>query len=149
VRRVLAFALVGGLALTACSSSSGTGHAALAAKRAASRTSTTSTTAPFVDATDHTPGTLRHYEGAREDVHDTTCAADGDAWRATGTVTNRTKRDVRYRIYASFLAGDTTVGIAETAAGPVHAGESASWTARVEVDDPGLRCILRVERTGA
>jgi hypothetical protein len=147
MRRTIAFALVGGLALTACSgSTSDTGTKSLSAKRAASKQSPTTTSAPFVDATSHTPGTLTHYEGARSDVHDTTCAADGNAWTARGKVTNSTSSNARYRIYVSFLRGDTTVGIAETAAGPIKPGASASWAARVKVHAEGLRCILRVER---
>jgi len=148
MRRTIAFALVGGLALTACSgTSSDAGNKSLPAKRAASKqAATTSSTTPFVDATTHTPGTLAHYEGARTDVHDTTCAADGNAWTAHGKVTNSASSTARYRIYVSFLRGDTTVGIAETAAGPVKAGATADWGAKVQVHADGLRCILRVER---
>jgi hypothetical protein len=149
VRRMIAFALVGGMALTACGNTSDTSTKSLAAKRAASRESTTSSTTPFVDGTDHTPGTLRHYEGARSDVHDTTCAAAGAAWRATGKVTNSASSAAHYRIYVSFLSGNTTVGIAETAAGPVKAGATTNWSARVKVHADGLRCILRVERADA
>jgi len=147
MRRTIAFALVGGLALTACSGSSSDGNKSLAAKRAASKqVATTSSTTPFVDGTTHTPGTLTEYEGARSDVHDTTCAADGNAWTAHGKVTNSASSTARYRIYVSFLRGDTTVGIAETAAGPVKAGATAGWDAKVPVHADGLRCILRVER---
>ena len=132
MRRTIAFALVGGLALTACGgTSSDAGSASLSAKRAASKqVATTSSTTPFVDATAHTPGTLAHYEGARSDVHDTTCAADGNAWIAHGKVTNRASSSACYRIYVSFLHGDATVGIAETAAGPVKAGAPPTGTRR-------------------
>lgn len=146
MRRTIAFALVGGLALTACSGGSSDTGKALAAKRAASRQTTSTTAASFVDATTHTPGTLKHYEGARSDVHDTACAADGGSWSAKGKVTNSTPTAARYRIYVSFLSGDTTVGITETAAGPVKAGATADWSAKVKGDEAGLRCILRVER---
>jgi hypothetical protein len=144
---MIAFALVGGLGLTACGNPSDTATKPLAAKRASSEQSTTSTT-PFVDGTDHAPGSLRPYVGARSDVHDTTCSAVGDAWRAVGEVTNSTSRSARYRIYVSFLQGDTTVGIAESPVGPVKAGATADWSARVAVAADGLRCILRVERSG-
>ena len=151
MRRTIAFALVGGLALTACSgTSSGAGSTSLSAKRAASKqVTTTSSTTPFVDGTTHTPGTLTGYEGARSDVHDTTCAADGKAWTARGKVTNSASSNARYRIYVSFLHGDTTVGIAETAAGPVKAAATTAWDAKVKVHTEGLRCILRVERSTA
>jgi hypothetical protein len=150
MRRILASALVGGLALTACGgAASDGGTKSLPAKRTASRQTTTTTAASFVDATTHTPGTLKHYEGARSDVHDTTCTAEDGAWSAEGKVTNSAPAAARYRIYVSFLSGDTTVGIAETAAGPVRAGATADWSARVKAHDAGLRCILRVERADA
>jgi len=148
MRRTIAFALVGGLALTACSgSSSDAASKSLSAKRAASKqVATTSSTTPFVDGTTRTPGTLTGYDVARSDVHDTTCAADGTAWTAHGKVTNSASSSARYRIYVSFLHGDTTVGISETAAGPVKAGATTDWDAKVKVQADGLRCILRVER---
>ena len=148
MRRTIAFALVGGLALTACSGSSSDAHStSLSARRAASKqVATTSSTTPFVDGTTNTPGTLTGYDGARSDVHDTTCAADRNAWTARGKVTNSASSTARYRIYASFLRGDTTVGIAEAAAGPVKPGATADWDTSVEVHADGLRCILRVER---
>jgi hypothetical protein len=147
MRRILASVLVGGLALAACGgTSSDSGTKSLPAERTASRRTTTTTAASFVDATTHTPGSLEHYEGARSDVHDTACAADDGSWSAKGKVTNSAPTAARYRIYVSFLSGDTTVGIAETAAGPVKAGATADWSAKVKGDEAGLRCILRVER---
>lgn len=146
MRRMIAFALVGGLALTACSSNDAK---TLDARRTAAEATTTSTSAPFASATAHTPGSLRHFEGARTDVHDTSCTRTGGAWRATGRVTNPTRDAVRYRIYVSFLEGDTTVGITETDPGPVTRHQTQRWTATLPVRTPGLRCILRVERADA
>jgi pectin methylesterase-like acyl-CoA thioesterase len=146
VRRMIAFALVGGLALTACSSND---SKTLDARRTASKVSTTSTTAPFASATAHTPGSLRNFEGARTDVHDTSCTLTSVVWKATGRITNPTGDAVRYRIYVSFLDGDTTVGITEADPGPVAGHETQRWTAKLPVSTPGLRCILRVERAGA
>jgi hypothetical protein len=147
---MIAFALVGGLALAACSSS-GDSPKSLDAKRAASKEAPTTTpsTTPFVDDTTHVPGSLAHYVGARSDVHDTTCAASGDGWTAAGKVTNSAAASARYRVYVSFLRGDTTVGIGEAAAGPVKPGGSADWSTNVKLHTDGLRCILRVERAAA
>jgi hypothetical protein len=148
VRRMIAFALVGGLALTACSSTSGSKSAPLPAKRTAAK-STSSTTAAFASATTHTPGSLRHLEGGRADVHDTSCVASGRSWKAAGKVTNPTASAVDYRIYVSFLQGDTTVGITEADPGPVASHATARWRAALPVSTAGLRCILRVERAKA
>jgi hypothetical protein len=144
---MIAFALVGGLALTACSSTTDT-KTALDAKRASSK-STSTTTAPFASATTHTPGSLRHFAGGRADVHDTSCVARGRVWKAAGKVTNPAATPVSYRIYVSFLLGDTTVGITEADPRPVASHATASWHATLPVATAGLRCILRVERVEA
>jgi hypothetical protein len=149
VRRILAFALVGGLALTACSSGSDSKSASLDAQRASARATTTSTTAAFAAATTHPPGSLRNLEGARADVHDTECVQHDDAWKATGKVTNPTGGPVRYRVYVSFLHGDVTVGVAEANTGSVAPKASEDWTTSVKLGTDGLRCILRVERADA
>jgi hypothetical protein len=149
MRRTIAFALVGGLALGACGTSTSGGTKSLRTARAARSASSAPAPphAPFVDATTNAPGTLAHSEGARSDVHDTTCVPSGDAWTAAGRVTNPTSSTARYRIYVSFLRGDTTVGVAETASGPVRAGATTGWDTRLKVRADGLRCILRVERS--
>ena len=122
MRRIIAFALVGGLALTACSGTVRRGTKSLPAERDREpgrrprrrpRRSSTATT--------HTPGSLAALRGrtlrrARHVVRAPTAARGS----ATGKVTNSTPAAVRYRIYVSFLAGDTTVGITETDAGPVR-----------------------------
>jgi hypothetical protein len=135
--------------LTACSSTGGSKTAPLLAKRARAAASTSSTTAPFASDTTHTPGGRRTFDGARTDVHDTSCAAKDRRWIAAGKVTNPTGAAVRYRIYVSFLDGDTTAGITETNTGSVAAKATADWKASLKLATPGLRCILRVERTDA
>jgi hypothetical protein len=149
VRRILACALVGGLALTACSSTSDSKSASLDAKRASARATTTSTTAAFAAATTHPPGSLRHLEGARADVRDTDCVQRGDAWKASGKVTNPQVVAANYRIYVSFLHGDDTVGVAEANLGPVAPKATSDWDTSVKLGTDGLRCILRVERADA
>ena len=137
--------LVGALALAGCSSNDARSGAAPKAKNAA----TTRTTNPtFVANTQDTPGTLEHFVGAHADVRDTKCVSSAKGWTATGTARNPTTQKMHYRIFVSFLDGDTTVGIAQT---DVRAGggATADWTATVGADGEGLRCILRVERARA
>ena len=145
MRRITAFALMGILALAACSSSDPRAEP-LEAKRAASTAASTSTTLPFAADTAHTPGTLEGFVGAKADVHDTTCRQHRSTWRAEGKVTNRSEAKVKYRIYVSFLQGDTTVGLTETDFGPVARNATRDWSASIGVKADGLRCILRVER---
>ena len=147
MRRMIAFALVGGLALTACSSGPDSKAATLHERRAATRASTTSTRAAFVSATTHTPGSMRHLEGGRANVHDTSCAAAASIWKVAGKVTNSTDAPASYRIYVAFLHGDTTVGIAEADPGPIAPKATARWKTSLHLATPGLRCVFRVERT--
>ena len=149
MRRMIAFALVGGLALTACTSTSDSKSAPLPAKRAAAAKAASATTASLVTATKHTPGSLRELVGGRADVHDTSCTTADGTWKAAGKVTNPTATAASYRIYVSFLQGDTTVGITEADRGPVAPHATTAWAAEVRVPTPGLRCILRVERADA
>ena len=126
--------------------STSTTSARVAAKTAATGVTSTSTTQPFVSNSKNTPGTLANFVGAHGDVHDTTCKQDGDSWNASGMVTNPTAKAVQYRIYVSFLNGDTTVGLAEVNVGKVNAKKSQGWQQGVKVAGKDLRCILRVER---
>ena len=137
--------LVGALALVGCSSNDAKSGAAPKAKNAA----TTRTTKPaFVANTQNTPGTLENFVGAHADIRDTKCVSSAKGWTATGTAKNPTTQTMQYRIFVSFLDGDTTVGIAET---DVRARGRATtdWTATVGADGKDLRCILRVERARA
>ncbi len=61
-------------------------------------------------------------------------------------VTNSTAKSVKYRIYVSFLNGDTTVGLAEVNVGKVNPKKTETWHQAVKVTGRDLRCILRVER---
>jgi hypothetical protein len=152
MRRLLAASLVGitALSVTACSGGGGKDQA-LHAKRAAaqSKRSTSTTTLPFVSTSKHVPGTLTGFVGAKTDVHDTKCDRAGASWNAAGKVTNPTKHAVRYRIYVSFLQGDTTVGIGEFDSPTVAARATAPFSTGVKVAGDDLRCLLRVERADA
>ena len=134
-RSVIALGLVAGLAglgVTGCSGD----HAA------ASKPKPTSTTAAFVTAAAHTPGTLKHFVGAKADVRDTTCSAGAKGWHATGTLKNPTRAPARYRVFVSFLDGDTTTGVAEADVAKLGPGKSGTWSAAVGTDGTNLRCIL-------
>ncbi len=97
------------------------------------------------------PGTAGDdWEGARSDVGDVDCRRDGTTWTASATVTNPTDAPVSYRIYTSFLdGGGDTRGVVQTNVVDVAAGEELPWTAQAELDEQGLRCVLRVERIAA
>ncbi|MEO6468379.1 MAG: hypothetical protein ABIP21_04705 [Acidimicrobiia bacterium] len=146
---LIAIGLVAVAGIAGCSSDAGTKASAKAhpaTKAAAKGGATTSTTQPFVSNSKNTPGTLANFVGAKDDVHDTTCKQDGAGWNAGGMVTNSTAAAVKYRIYVSFLNGDTTVGLAEVNVGKVDPKQTTKWTQTVKVDGRDLRCILRVER---
>lgn len=148
MRRLSAAFVAGTLAITAAACSGSTASDRLAAKRTTAR-STASTTPPFESTSQHTPGTLAGFVGAKDDVHDVQCGQHGATWSATGKVTNPTEQAARYRIYVSFLSGDTTVGLAEADSGRIGAKATESFSASVQVGGDGLRCILRVERAAA
>ncbi len=87
------------------------------------------------------------YVGARDDVQLDRCELDGDHWVAAGTVTNSTDAGAAYRIYVAFNPPDTA-----TARGLVQVdflvpdGDTQPWEAVAWITDPGLECVLRVER---
>jgi hypothetical protein len=87
------------------------------------------------------------FVGAREDVYLDRCELDGDHWVAAGTVTNSSGAGAAYRIYVAF----NPPGSAD-ARGMVQAdflipdGDSQSWEVVAWIADPGLECVLRVER---
>ena len=146
---LIALGLVAVVGIAGCSSDTGTKSSAklhAPAETAAKGGASTSTTQPFVSNSKNTPGTLANFVGAKDDVHDTTCKQDRAGWNAGGVVTNPTAAAVKYRIYVSFLNGDTTVGLAEVNVAKVDAKQTAKWAQTVKVEGRDLRCILRVER---
>ncbi len=152
-KSLIAVGVVFAVGVAGCSSDTSTKSAAksttsakVGAKTVGTGAASTSTTQPFVSNSKNTPGTLANFVGAHEDVHDTTCKRDGASWNANGMVTNPTAKGVQYRIYVSFLNGDTTVGLAEVNVGKVDAKKSQGWNQGVKVSGKDLRCILRVER---
>jgi hypothetical protein len=97
------------------------------------------------------PGASKdNFVGAASDVKTETCAADGDGWKASGTVTNSTAGDASYRIYVAFNVKDSTNtrGLVQTNI-KVAAGKTEKWSAVTKSSDKTLICILNVERVAA
>jgi hypothetical protein len=94
------------------------------------------------------PGTASDgFEGARSDVSDLSCKADGKgAWNVSGTVKNSTDTAVNYRIYTSFLRGTETLGLVETDLENVKANDTKKWSGSMTIDADKVDCVLRVER---
>ena len=145
-KTLIVLGLVASVSIAGCRSD----HAGRTAQKATTKPKATSTTQPqFVANTQNTPGTLVNFVGAKLDAHDTSCKADGAKWSATGTVTNSSKKPAHYRIYVSFLQGDTTVGLSQSDFSPVASGATRDWSGSVKTSGKDLRCILRVERADA
>ncbi len=85
--------------------------------------------------------------GARDDVGQLACEADGDGWRAAAQVTNSTDGVASYRIFVSFLdADDETLGVTQVDVEGLDPGESKDWEGSLAVSGDDLDCVLRVER---
>ena len=109
--------------------------------------SDTTMASPYYDV-DVVPGLgTDEFVGAREDVQLDRCELDGDHWVAAGTVTNSSGAAAAYRIYVAFNPPDSA-----DARGMVQAdflvpdGESQPWEVVARITDPGLECVLQVER---
>jgi hypothetical protein len=114
---------------------------------AVEETSDTTTATPYYDV-DVVPGLgTDEFVGARDDVQLDRCELDGDHWVAAGTVTNSSGAGAAYRIYVAFNPPGSP-----DARGMVQAdflipdGESQPWEVVAWITDPGLECVLRVER---
>ncbi len=149
MRRLTAAFLVGTVALTAAACSGSDSTTSLSAKRAAATsksTSSSSTTLPFESNSQHTPGTLGDFVGAKGDAHDVKCSRQDGRWTAVGKLTNSSTHAAKYRVYVSFMSGETTVGLTEFDSPRVAAKATAPFRAGVEVTGSDLQCVLRVER---
>ena len=109
--------------------------------------SDTTMASPYYDV-DVVPGLgTDEFVGAREDVELDRCELDGDHWVASGIVTNSSGVGAAYRIYVAFNPPDSA-----DARGMVQAdflvpdGESQPWEVVARITDPGLECVLQVER---
>jgi hypothetical protein len=87
------------------------------------------------------------YEGALQDVTDSSCEPIEGVWTYVAAATNPTDAVVEYRIFVSFLdpAGETLASLqAENAI--VEPGASADFSVEFPSDVEGLQCVPRVER---
>lgn len=100
-----------------------------------------------IDVTD-APGTGEGFAGAVADTTVTCDAGDG-TWDVSGVVTNPTDAPADYRIYVSLLngAGDTRA-LTQVDVPDVAPAAPTDWSTSVELDEPDLSCVLRVERYG-
>lgn len=146
---LIALGLVAALGAAGCASNGDAKAGEQAQKKTAKPASSSSTTQPFVANTKNTPGTLKNFVGAHADVHDTSCKQGAGSWVAHGKLTNSSKTRASYRVYVSFLNGDTTVGLSQTDVTSVAPGATQDWTGSVNASGKDLRCILRVERAPA
>jgi hypothetical protein len=108
----------------------------------------TDTTSPAYVDVDVGPGLATDgFVGASDDVRLDRCELDGDHWVAAGMVTNLSGAGAGYRIYVAF-----NPAYSANARGLVQVdflipnGESQMWKAVAWITDPGLECVLRVER---
>ena len=94
------------------------------------------------------PGTGEGFVGARSDASINTCERQADQWTVAGTVRNPTEQPVSYRIYASLVdtAGDS-YGVLQIDVERVEPSTAADWSGTLDLNEPDLRCVLRVERT--
>ena len=111
--------------------------------------STDTTVAPAYLDVDVGPGLgTDGYVGARDDVQLDRCELAGDHWVAAGTVTNTSGAGAAYRIYVAFNPPDSAtrrVGSCRSTSS-IPEGETQAWEAVAWITDPGLECVLRVER---
>jgi hypothetical protein len=107
-----------------------------------------STVAPAYIDVDVDPGLgTDGFVGASDDVRLDRCELDGDHWVAAGMVTNSSGAGAAYRVYVAF-----NPPYSPTARGLVQVdllipdAQSQTWKAVAWITDPGLECVLRVER---
>lgn len=92
------------------------------------------------------PGSVEGYAGALEDSQVTTCETQDGRLVVEGTVTNPLDSAQDYRIYVSAMAGSDTRGLVQHDVTDVGPGSTADWAVTIDLSDPGLACVLRVER---
>jgi hypothetical protein len=87
------------------------------------------------------------FVGARDDVRLDRCELDGDHWVAAGLVTNSSGAGAAYRIYVAFnpTGSPEARGLVQVDF-LIPEGETQAWEAKAWITDPGLECVLRVER---
>lgn len=101
---------------------------------------------PTVNDIRDSQGSVDGYEGALEDATVEVCAVEEGVMKMGGTVTNPLEDVRQYRIYISAMEGTETRGVAQVDVEPVEPGATAFWETSLAIADPGLDCLLRVER---
>ena len=91
-------------------------------------------------------GSVAGYVGAMQDASLDSCATVDGVLKVSGTVTNPVDEPQQYRIYVSTMEGEDTRGIVQVDVPVVDAKQSADWETEIALPDPGLTCLLRVER---
>lgn len=91
-------------------------------------------------------GSVAGYVGAMQDVTMETCETTDGALKVDGTVANPVGEPQQYRIYVSAMEGEDTRGIVQIDVPTVAGNESTIWATEIALSDPGLTCLLRVER---
>jgi hypothetical protein len=135
------------LVLGACSDDDGGGGDQSSAEEGDDATATTGG-GQTVMSIDVAPGTSASFVGARADVSELECERDDEGWQVGGTVTNPTDESASYRIYVSFLnAQNETRGLLQVDVDDVGGGDAERWEGRLDLEDEGLQCQLRVERS--
>lgn len=124
-----------------------TGCTATDAEPTPTPTATADVQEPGVTDIVDAPGSGEGLVGAAADATTDTCESSGDAWVASGTVTNPTEVAVDYRIYVSLLNGaNDTRGLQQVDVTAVEPGATGTWESSIAVADDDLTCVLRVER---
>lgn len=98
-----------------------------------------------VDVTDE-PGTQDGHAGAIDDSTLDECEVTAEALVVSGTVTNPEDSPQSYRIYVSAMRKKETLGLVQVDVDSVGPGDSADWSTEIDLADPELECVLRVER---
>lgn len=101
---------------------------------------------PTVNDVRDSQGSVEGYEGAMEDATVEKCTTEEGQLQVGGTVTNPLEDVRQYRIYVSAMEGTETRGVVQVDVEPVEPQATAFWSASLAISDPGLSCLLRVER---
>jgi hypothetical protein len=118
------------------------------ANKSSSSTSSSTTKPTTVIKISNAPRTS-NYVGARKDVTNLSCAQDGHLWKVAGKIINPTNAVADYRIFTAFLdQANATRGLLQTDVKGLAPQVQRSWSGQLELTGTGLRCVLRVERTG-
>ena len=101
---------------------------------------------PTVNDIRDSQGSVKGYEGAIDDAKVAECSTESGQLKVSGSVTNPLSSTRQYRIYVSAMEKNETRGVVQIDVDPVEAGATALWAGTLAISDPGITCLLRVER---